>query len=147
MPLLNELRFGFRALARQPTPSLMALITLVVGIGANTAIFSVVKGVLLNSLPYTKPEELAVLGERKPEGGIDLVSPPTYLDWREQARSFPEMAAYRPARYSFLAKTEPINLSAIRAVPEVFPLLGAEAFLGRTFTLDEEASAAIASWC
>ena len=115
----------------------MALITLVVGIGANTAIFSVVKGVLLNSLPYAEPEELVVLGERKPEGGTDFVSPPTYVDWREQAGSFREMAAYRPVRYSFRAETEPIDLSAIRAVPQLFPLLGAEALLGRTFTLDE----------
>ena len=82
MSLLSDFRFAFRALARAPLLSLVAIATLVLGIGANTAIFSVVKAVLLNSLPYADPEELVVLRERKPEGASDFVSPPTYLDWR-----------------------------------------------------------------
>lgn len=137
MNLWKELRFAFRSLARQPVLSLVALLTLVLGIGANTAIFSVVKGVLLNSLPYHEPERLVVLSERKPEGGIDFVSPPTYLDWREQAKTMEAIAAYRPVQYGFRAEAEPLDLAAIRAVPELFPLLGAEAALGRTFTADE----------
>lgn len=137
MNLWKELRFAFRSLAGQPVLSLVALVTLVLGIGANTAIFSLVKGVLLNSLPYREPDRLVVLSERKPDGGIDFVSAPTYLDWREQAKTMEEIGAYRPVKYGFRAEAEPLELAAIRAVPELFPVLGAEAELGRTFTTEE----------
>jgi putative ABC transport system permease protein len=134
---VRELRVGYRALARQPVLSLVALATLVLGIGANTAIFSVVKAVLLNSLPYEDPAELFVLRERKPDGGTDLVAPPTYIDWREQSKSFEAIAAFRPVRYSFRSEAEPIDLPSLRATPELFGLLGVEAALGRTFGPDE----------
>jgi putative ABC transport system permease protein len=135
--IVQELRVGYRALARQPVLSLVALATLVLGIGANTAIFSVVKAVLLNSLPYADPGELFTLRERKPAGETDLVAPPTYLDWQEQAESFEAIAAYRPVRYSFRSEAEPIDLPSLRATPELFGLLGVEADLGRTFTTEE----------
>ena len=135
--VVRELRVGYRALARQPVLSLVALATLVLGIGANTAIFSVVKAVLLNSLPYADPRELFVLRERKPAGGTDFVAPPTYIDWREQADSFEAIAAYRPVRYAFRSDSEPIDLPSLRATPELFGLLGVEAALGRTFTEEE----------
>jgi putative ABC transport system permease protein len=139
MSLLRELRFAFRALAREPLLSLVAVATLVLGIGATTAIFSVVKTVLLDSLPYVDPEDLVVLRERKPEGSSDLVSPPTYLDWRSQATTLEALAAYRPVRYGFRSDSEPLDLPSIRATPELFGLLGAEAALGRTFTSEEGA--------
>ncbi len=137
MSLLSDFRFGFRVLARAPLLSLVAIATLVLGIGANTAIFSVVKAVLLDSLPYADPEELVVLRERKPEGTSDLVSPPTYLDWREEATTLEALAAYRPVRYAFRADAEPLDLPSLRATPELFGLLGVEAALGRTFTAEE----------
>jgi putative ABC transport system permease protein len=137
MSLLSDFRFAFRALVRAPLLSLVAIATLVLGIGANTAIFSVVKAVLLNSLPYADPEELVVLRERKPEGASDLVSPPTYLDWREEATTLEALAAYRPVRYAFRADAEPLDLPSLRATPELFGLLGVEAALGRTFTTEE----------
>jgi len=133
------LRFAFRALAREPLLSLVAVATLVLGIGATTAIFSVVKTVLLDSLPYVDPGELVVLREKKPEGSSDLVSPPTYLDWRSQATTLEALAAYRPVRYGFRSDAEPLDLPSIRATPELFGLLGAEAALGRTFTPEEGA--------
>ncbi len=79
--MLADFKIAFRALVRQPVLSIVALATLVLGIGANTAMFSLVKGVLLDSLPYEAPEELVVLREQKPQGGTDPVSPPTYVDW------------------------------------------------------------------
>jgi putative ABC transport system permease protein len=137
--LFRELRFAFRGLAREPLLSLVAVSTLVLGIGATTAVFSVVKTVLLDSLPYLEPEELVVLRERKPEGSNDLVSPPTYLDWRSRATTLESLAAYRPVRYGFRGEAEPLDLPSIRTTPELFGLLGVEAALGRTFTAEEGA--------
>ncbi len=139
MNVLREIRFGFRALAREPLLSLVAIATLVLGIGATTAMFSVVKTVLLDSLPYSDPEELVVLRERKPEGSSDLVSPPTYLDWRSQATTLEALAAYRTVRYAFRSELEPLDLPSLRATPELFALLGVEAEIGRTFLPEEGA--------
>ncbi len=78
---LTDLRHAARALATQPTFSAVAILTLMLGIGANTAIFSVTKAVLLNPLPYDEPEQLVVLWEVSPDGALDEVSIPTYFDW------------------------------------------------------------------
>jgi putative ABC transport system permease protein len=137
MDLLSELRFAVRALLRSPLLSLVAVLTLVLGIGATTSIFSVVKAVLLDSLPYRDPGELVVLRERSPEGANDLVSAPTFLDWRSRATTLESLAAYRTVRYAFRSDKEPIDLPSVRATPELFELLGVEAALGRTFTRDE----------
>jgi putative ABC transport system permease protein len=137
MRLLADFRVAFRVLARAPLLSMVAIGTLVLGIGANTAIFSVVKAVLLNSLPYDDPEELVVLRERKPEGAADLVSPPTFLDWQSEATTLEALAAYRPIRYAFRSDSEPLDLPSLRATPELFGILGVEAALGRTFTAEE----------
>ena len=89
--VLAGFKIAFPALVRQP----VALATLVLGIGANTAIFSLVKGVLLNSLPYEAPEELVVLRAQESQGGTDPVSIPTYVDWKARASTVESMAAYR----------------------------------------------------
>src|SRR6266545_7944008 len=99
--LLGDFRYAFRSLLRQPTFAAMAILTLVLGIGTNTAIFSVIKAVLLNKLPYEDPSRLVVLSEQNPQGNTDLVAPLTYLDWKAQSRAVPSMAAYRQLRYAF----------------------------------------------
>ena len=81
--MMHDLKYAFRTLVHQPVFSVVALLTLALGIGANTAIFSLVKGVLLDALPYNDSEELVVAWERKPEGGTEVVSPPTFLDWKD----------------------------------------------------------------
>ncbi len=81
--MMHDLKYAFRTLVRQPVFSVVALLTLALGIGANTAIFSLVKGVLLDALPYNDSEELVAAWERKPEGGTEFVSPPTFLDWKD----------------------------------------------------------------
>ena len=78
--LLGDVRYACRSLARQPTFALVGILTLVLGIGTNTAIFSVIKAVLLNQLPYQDPLRLVVLSEQSPEGRSDLVAPLTYVD-------------------------------------------------------------------
>ncbi len=135
--MLSDLKYAFRALVRQPVLSIVALATLVLGIGANTAIFSLVKGVVLDSLPYESAEELVVLRERKPEAGTDFVAPPTYLDWKAQSSTIPELAAFRHVRYGFKAEDEPLDLPSLLATPELFDVLRSSAALGRTFTKEE----------
>ena len=133
----SALTHAFRSLIRQPTFSLIALGTLALGIGANTAIFSVIKTVVLNPLPYADPERIVVLWEVSPQGNDDRVSVPTFEDWRDQVRSLSAMAAYRHVDFAFAGRGDPRNVPAVRATPELFDVLRAGALLGRTFTREE----------
>jgi putative ABC transport system permease protein len=137
VPFVTELRIAFRALLRQPVLSLVAFLTLVLGIGANTAIFSLVKTVVLDPLPYVASHELVVLWERKPEGGTEPVAPLTYFDWKERAQSFASMGAYRHVRYGFASDEEPLDVPSVSATPELFSLLGARTVAGRAFIEEE----------
>jgi len=136
----HDIRYAFRSISRQPTFAAMAILTLVLGIGANTAIFSVVKAVLLNRLPYEKPSDLVVLWELNPNGSPDLVAPLTFKDWQSQSRAIESMAAYRSLRYAFAGspvKEDPLDVPSIRATPNLFGVLGVNAMLGRTFLPEE----------
>jgi putative ABC transport system permease protein len=135
--LAGDVRYAIRSLARQPTFTGVAILTLVLGIGANTAIFSVIKAVLLNPLPYRDHTRLVVLTEQNPDGNPDLVAPLTFVDWQAQSRAIPSLAAYKQLRYAFAGAEAPLNVASVRATPNLFSLLGANAILGRTF-LDEE---------
>ena len=128
---------SFRALRHQPTFALVALLTLALGIGANTAIFSIIKTVVLNPLPYEDPERVAVVWELSPEGNQDRVSVPTFDDWRKEVRAFEAMAAYRHVDFSHAGSGDPRNVPGIRATPDLFKVLRANAHLGRTFSADE----------
>ena len=94
-------RYAFRTLRRQPTFTFVAVLTLALGIGANTAIFSVIKTVVLNPLPYESPEKIAILWEVNPDGNQGPVSVPTFEDWKREAKSFESLAAYRHVDYSY----------------------------------------------
>ena len=136
----HDIRYAFRSISRQPTFAAMAILTLVLGIGANTAIFGVVKAVLLNRLPYEKPSGLVVLWEQNPNGSPDLVAPLTFKDWQSQSRAIESMAAYRSLRYAFAGspvKEDPLDVPSIRATPNLFGVLGVNAMLGRTFLPEE----------
>ena len=134
---LADFRYACRALRRQPTFVLIAVLTLTLGIGANTAIFSVVKTVLLNPLPYDDPEQIVVLWETNPEGGLDQVSIPTFLDWQRETRSLGSVAAYRQTDLSYAGGDEPRDVPALRATPALFDVLAAGARVGRTFVAEE----------
>jgi len=135
--LWGDVRYAIRALLRQPTITAVALLTLVLGIGANSALFSVIKGVLLNGLPYHEPERLVVAWERDPQGERQPVSPPTYLDWSEQLTTFEALAAFRDARYAFSGNGEPRDVPGLRVTPSLFQVLHADALVGRTFVAEE----------
>ena len=137
MSVLGDVRYAMRSLARQPTFTAVAVLTLLLGIGANTAIFSVIKAVLLNPLPYRNPDRLVAVSERNPDGNPDLVAPLTFVDWQAQSHAIPALAAFRQLRYAFAGTDAPVNLPSVRATPNLFALLGATATLGRTF-LDQE---------
>ncbi len=130
-------RFALRTLRRQPTFVLVSVLTLALGIGANTAIFSVIKTVVLNPLPYDDPEQIAVLWEVNPEGNQGAVSAPTFEDWKRETKTFESMAAYRHVDYSFKGTGDPQNVPGLRATPDLFNVLRSNAALGRTFTHDE----------
>src|SRR5262245_1406221 len=135
--LAGDFRYAIRSLMRQPTFTAVAVLTLVLGIGANTAIFSVIKAVLLNPLPYRDYARLVVLSEQNPDGNPDLVAPLTFVDWQSQSRAIPALAAFRQLRYAFAGTDAPLNVASVRATPNLFSVLGASAMVGRTF-LDEE---------
>ena len=135
--LIGDVRYGFRSLLKQPTLTAVALLTLALGIGANTAIFSVIKAVLLNQLAYQAPEELVVLFERNPDGSLSEVSIPTFQDWRDISTELSGMAAFRHDRYTFSGRGEPLDISAVRVTPDLFNVLGISSSVGRTFVEEE----------
>ena len=134
---MSVFRYALRTLRRQPTFVLVAVLTLAVGIGANTAIFSAIKTVVLNPLPYEDPQRIAVLWEVSPEGNQDRVSIPTFQDWRRELRAFESMAGYRHVDFSYAGSGDPRNVPAVRATPDLFRVLRANAQLGRTFVAEE----------
>src|SRR6185295_2287716 len=95
MTLVQDFRYGLRTLGNQPAFTGVAVLALALGIGANSAIFSVVDGMLLQPLPYSDPERLVHLGERTPEFGSMSIAYPNLVDWRAQSRSFSHIAGMR----------------------------------------------------
>ncbi len=138
--LLKDLRYGLRMLARSPGSTVVAMIALALGIGANSAIFSVVNAVLLRPLPYKDASRLIVIWETKLSKGIlqEQVSPPDYRDWVEQQRVFEKLAALREQPAVLTGGQLPERVETAFISPSAFELLGVKAGLGRTF-LSEEA--------
>ncbi|MEZ5293054.1 MAG: ABC transporter permease [Vicinamibacterales bacterium] len=134
---IAALKYAARGLRRQPTFLAVSLLTLALGIGATTAIFSVIKAVVLNPLPYAEPDRLALVWEVNPEGNLDRVSVPTFDDWSREARTFQSLAAFRQVDFSYAGTGDPLNVPGVRATPGLFTVLQASAALGRTFTPEE----------
>ena len=137
---LRDLRYGARALMRAPGFTAVATITLALGIGANTAIFSVVNAVLLKPLSYREPDRLVFVWERNTAIGKDrdLVAPPNYQDWQGQNSVFEALGAYRVNGFALTGSGEPESLTAITVTGSLFRVLGVDALVGRTFTEQEE---------
>jgi putative ABC transport system permease protein len=138
--LLNDLRFGIRMMMRSPGFTLVALITIALGIGANTAIFSVVNTVLLRPLPYQNPNKLVVLWEKQER--IDQESPslPDFIDWRDRNQSFEQMAVARRDNINLTGSGEPERLLARQVTANFFSTLGVTPQIGRSFSDEEEQS-------
>ena len=145
--LLKDIRYGIRNLLKRPGFTLIAVVTLALGIGANTAIFSVVNGVLINPLPYREPDRLMQFWETNPlrNWAQAPVAPANLFDWQQQSRSFTEIAAYigsdkKGAGLSGLelnAGGEPSRLQGLFVTGNIFSVLGADALIGRTLREEE----------
>ena len=139
--LLQDVRYALRTLSKSPGFTLVAVLALALGIGANTAIFSVVKAVLLSPLPYPDPERLVWVRETHREIPDEPASAPNYNDWRTQANSFEGLAAYADTALTLTGEgVEPERVPAAVVSGNFFEVLGAAPALGRGFTAEEEVS-------
>jgi predicted permease len=146
--LLQDLRFGARMLMKQPGFTLIAIVTLALGIGANTAIFSVVNGVLFRPLPYYEPERLVMMWAEQPiqqtQSGVTdySVTNADFVDWRNQNQVFEQMAAMYGHRGNLMGGGEPEPVAALYTSASLFPLLNARLAVGRAFLPEEDRAGA-----
>src|SRR5213595_1496147 len=138
--LTQDIRYALRVLAKNPAFSIIAVIALALGIGANSAIFSVVNAVLLRPLPFKHPEQLVMVWENAAHLGFpkNTPSPANFLDWQKQAQSFTGMAAMAERSFNLTGVGEPERLEGRRVSANLFELLGVPALLGRTFVPDDD---------
>ena len=144
LTLLNDFRYSLRALRKMPAFSLVSVLVLALGIGANTAIFSVVNSVVLRPLPYADADRLALIWETDLKDGIKREGPsaPNFLDWKEQNRSFEDMELLEVGTGTITGEGEPEQVTGLRVTTNFLSMLGARTILGRTFTLAEGAGQA-----
>src|SRR5262249_43470301 len=134
----QDLRYGARMLLKQPGFTVVAVITLALGIGANTAIFSVVNAVLLRPLHYEDPDRLVVLWAAHSQVRREVASLPDFVDWREQSRSFERMAATTPLSFSLSNVEEPERLIGEAVTADFFTILRIRPDLGRFFLPEDD---------
>ncbi len=138
--LWQDFRYAVRMLFKKPAVTIMAILTLAIGIGANTAIFSVVNGVLLRPLPYKDPDRLAMVWMDNSRINVseDWHSYPNYVDYRTQTQTFEDIAMFNNMSLNLTGEGEPERIVGAHVSSNLFPLLGVEAALGRTFTAEED---------
>ena len=134
----GDLRFAFRAFSRAPRFTIPALIALALGIGATSAIFSVVRGVMLRPLPYRDPDRIVSIFEISRTQTRGIVASANFVEWRERNRSFESIGMFGPARQTFQLNGQPFEVNGRAASSAVFAALGVAAAQGRTFTQDED---------
>ena len=140
--LTQDLRFALRQIVKRPGFAAVVVLTLALGIGANTAVFSVLNAVLLRPLPYSQPQQLVKLWTRFTGIGLpndqNAVSPPEFRDFQQLNHSFSDVAAISGAAFNIGVKGRPQRVVGTSVSPSLFTILGTQAQLGRTF-LPEEA--------
>ncbi len=136
--IVQDIRYGLRSLRKAPAFAVIAVVTLALGIGANTAMFSIVNGVLLRPIPFIEPDRLLKLYTSMPQFRQASVSYPNFLDWQQRSRSFEQMAAYRFDNFNLTGQPNPERLQGEMASAAIFPVLGMSPVVGRTFTRDED---------
>lgn len=138
--LWQDVRCGLRMMWKNAGFTLVAVATLALGIGANTAIFSVIHSVLLRPLPYDHPERITLLRESNPGKGLPQfsVSPPNYIDWKSSAAVFEQMASITRGDFSYTGGDQPERLVGAHVGPSFFSVLGAQPALGRTFLPEDD---------
>ena len=138
--LLQDLRYGFRMLMKKPGFTFISVLTLALGIGANSAIFSVVNAVLWEQLPYKDPERLVIVWETIPKTGLteNTPAPINYTGWREQSEIFDDLAAWQIQLANLTGAGEPEQIAGQRVSASFFPVLGVEPMRGRWFLPEED---------
>ena len=138
--LLQDLRYGARMLWKQPGFTLIAVLTLALGIGANAAMFSVINAVMLRPLPFHEPDRLAMIWEDASFIGFpqDTPAPGNFADWKAQTQTFEDMAARSNRSFNLTGDGEPEKLQAYEVTANFFPLLGVKPALGRNFSPEED---------
>jgi putative ABC transport system permease protein len=136
--LVQDLRFGWRTLRKSPGFTSVALATLALGIGANSAIFSFVDAVMLKPLPYSEPDRIVMVLEKPPGGDHNGISTLNYLDWANQNAVFEYMAAQTGGSVTLTGVEEPVQLNGMRVSADYFRVFGVNAALGRTFARGED---------
>ena len=134
----QDIRYGLRVLAKNPGFTAIAVLTLALGIGANSALFSVVNGVLLNPLPFPNPEQLYAVYSASPTFEQSSISYPNFLDWQKQNHSFAELGAFRAEDYNLTGTGQPERLHAHMISAEFFLAYGINPVLGRNFRPEED---------
>jgi putative ABC transport system permease protein len=136
--MFQDLRYGLRMLLKHKGFTVVAALSLSLGIGANTAIFSLVYALLLRPLPYTEPERLVMLSEKGSSGGRAHIAYPNFSDWRERAQSFEGMASIRSQSFNLTGVDTPTQLRGRMVNWNFFQLLGAQALIGRMFVEEDD---------
>lgn len=137
--LFHDVRYGFRQLRKSPGFTVVAVLTLALGVGANSAIFSVVDAVLLRPLPFHDPSRLVVVKPTEPGRSDDIgVSYPTFLDWRSRNDVFEGLSVFREDDFTLTGKAEPAHLTGAVVSANMFSLLGVPPAVGRDFTSEED---------
>jgi predicted permease len=138
--LFKDIRYGVRGLIKRPGFTVIALVTLALGIGANTAIFSVVNAVLLRPLQFKDPEQLVIVWEDASFAGFprNTPAPANYIDWKNQNQSFTDMAATAEVSFNLTGDGEPERVTAFAVTANFFPLFGVQPLLGRSFLPEED---------
>jgi len=136
---LQDVKYALRTLRNSPSLTAAALLTLAIGIGANTAMFSLVDGVLLRPFPYPDPERLVFIWDSNPGQGWDRfsVSPPNFIDYRDQATVFDSMSAYYSTTVTLTGVDEPERIPAARVGPDYFQTFGIAPQIGRAFAPED----------
>ena len=136
---IQDTRYAVRSFQKTPGFTAVALATLTLGIGASTAIFTVVNAVLLRPLPFDDPDQLVTVGERKLEGSTlsPHVSPPNFADWREQNQTFTHMAIVAPTSLVLTGGAQVERVRGMSVSPDFFPLIGVQVMHGRPFRTEE----------
>lgn len=138
--LIQDLRFAARSFLRAPRFTVPAILALALGIGATSAIFSVVRGVMLKPLPYRDPDRIVSIWEANiPRNRLrNVVGPANFIEWKERARSFEYLGMVGPARFNLMLDGQPFEVVGMSASSEVFAALGVQPLLGRTYDASED---------
>ncbi|HET9364812.1 MAG TPA: ABC transporter permease, partial [Candidatus Angelobacter sp.] len=138
--ILQDIRYALRTLRRAPGFAMIAVITLALGIGANTAIFSIVNAVLIRPLPYQHPDRLVRVLESNPRRGLPVtaVSPANFIDWKQQSTAFSDMAATQWEAFNYRGNSGAVRITGADISANLLPMLGQKLLFGRGFEKSEE---------